>query len=293
MMSKEQYNKLPMLHTCFGGLVMASAAQIRANQANARKSTGPRTAAGKAVVAQNAVKHGLRAEQAVIAGEDPGEFEFYRDALLAELAPAGAMESMLAERAVHLAWRLRRAERIQAEVFDAMLDDEATDPVRRLVRSMRRRGAGDDQADSPGGGLALGRVVAKDFGHARVLDRLGLYERRIEYSLYKTMGELQKLRLLRELDPPRPEPTPEPTTPAQESPMRQTNPMSAVSGSKTPIAGAEFAPSPGLSPRFSITSAVAEVQRPFAPGPCGSERVRSGSRMPSRGASGGLTGPVV
>ena len=38
---------------------MTSAAKIRANRRNARKSTGPRTPAGKAVVARNAQRHGL------------------------------------------------------------------------------------------------------------------------------------------------------------------------------------------------------------------------------------------
>ncbi len=36
-----------------------SAAQRRANRANAARSTGPRTAAGKAIVARNAWRHGL------------------------------------------------------------------------------------------------------------------------------------------------------------------------------------------------------------------------------------------
>jgi hypothetical protein len=40
---------------------MTSPAKIRANRRNARKSTGPRTVAGKAVVARNARTHGLNA----------------------------------------------------------------------------------------------------------------------------------------------------------------------------------------------------------------------------------------
>ena len=79
---------------------MASVAQIQANRSNARKSTGPRTPQGKAAASQNAVKHGLLAEQVVIHGEDPAQFDLYREGMLAELAPEGAVEAMLAERAV-------------------------------------------------------------------------------------------------------------------------------------------------------------------------------------------------
>ena len=53
---------------------MSTPAQIQANRQNAQKSTGPRTPQGKAVVAQNALKHGLLARQAVIVGEDQGQF---------------------------------------------------------------------------------------------------------------------------------------------------------------------------------------------------------------------------
>jgi hypothetical protein len=218
---------------------MASEAQIQANRLNAQKSTGPRTDEGKAVVAQNAVRHGLLAEQVVIRGEDPGEFEFYRERMLDELAPAGMIESMLAERAVELAWRLRRAERVQAEVFDTLLIEETTNPVRKLIESTHCKG---DSSGTP----VLGRIVKRDFGGNRTLERLGLYERRIEHSLYTTLNELQKRRLLRRIEaeeqapieqPPQ-EPTPQPpaTEPAT-PPVRQTKPISALPGVKTPIEG--------------------------------------------------------
>jgi hypothetical protein len=44
-------------------------------------------------------------------------------------------------------------------------------------------------------------MAIKDFANARVLDRLLMYERRIEHSLYKTILELQRLNLIRKLDP--------------------------------------------------------------------------------------------
>jgi hypothetical protein len=39
------------------------------------------------------------AEQVVIHGEDPAQFECYRDRMLGELAPAGTVEEMLAQSA--------------------------------------------------------------------------------------------------------------------------------------------------------------------------------------------------
>jgi hypothetical protein len=45
---------------------MATEAQIEANRANAQKSTGPRTPEGKEKAAQNALKHGLLAREAVV-----------------------------------------------------------------------------------------------------------------------------------------------------------------------------------------------------------------------------------
>jgi hypothetical protein len=198
---------------------MASEAQVLANRSNARKSTGPRTPEGKGVVSQNAVKHGLLAREVVIKGEDPGEFEFYRDQMLGELAPVGSVESMLAERVVSLSWRLQRAERLQGAVFDALYEKETAGPFAKLNRSLwsKRAAQGD-----PGGGdgdSAFGRVVVKDFSDARVLDRLLMYERRIEHSLYRTMGELQKQRLLRELNPPTEGSTAEAVSPVCRGPV--------------------------------------------------------------------------
>jgi hypothetical protein len=174
---------------------MASVAQIQANRLNAQKSTGPRTPAGKERASQNALRHGLLAREAVIAGEDPEEFELHREGMLEELAPAGAVEAMLAERVVGLSWRLRRAERLQNAAFAALDEGEPTPLLdARLEEWKQLKGSEWDQGlcgvvDED---AALGRVVVEDFGGARVLDRLLMYERRIESSLYRTMAELRR-----------------------------------------------------------------------------------------------------
>jgi hypothetical protein len=167
---------------------MTSAAQVLANRSNARKSTGPRTPEGKAAAARNAVKHGLLAEQVVIKGEDPEEFDLYRAGMLAELAPVGAVEALLAERAVSLSWRLRRAERLQSAVFATVYRENANDVVLWPKHGLPIKPGPDEDE------VVLGQVVMTDFGHAQVLDRLLVYERRIESSLYRTMAQLRRER---------------------------------------------------------------------------------------------------
>ncbi len=182
---------------------MSTKSQIRANQRNAQKSTGPRSSQGKAAVSQNAVQHGLSARQAIITSESQADFDLYRERMLAELAPASPMESMLAERIITLSWRLKRAGRIQNQVIDALNADNTSSPLAKLTQSLLFKSHDKSQArpSTSAAHLALGRMAIKDFANARVLDRLLMYERRLEHSLYKTLLEFQRLNLIRKLDP--------------------------------------------------------------------------------------------
>jgi hypothetical protein len=109
---------------------MASEAQVAANRRNAGKSTGPRTAAGRAVASQNALRHGLTAEQVVLFDEQPEDLARFRDELRAALDPADEMEEQLAERIMLCAWRLRRAARLEA----GLVNGEAEEIRRRAYR---------------------------------------------------------------------------------------------------------------------------------------------------------------
>lgn len=97
---------------------MSSEAQITANRRNARKSTGPKSAEGKATVARNALRHGLTANQVVLFDEAATDFSRFHDDLRAGLDPGDAIEEALVERIVLCAWRLRRACRAEAGVIN-------------------------------------------------------------------------------------------------------------------------------------------------------------------------------
>jgi hypothetical protein len=98
--------------------VPVSSARAEASRRNGAKSRGPRTPEGKARSARNALKHGLRAQKyVVLPDEDAAEFAALEAALIDELAPQGVLQSILVRRIARAAWRLERAERLEAEVL--------------------------------------------------------------------------------------------------------------------------------------------------------------------------------
>jgi hypothetical protein len=182
---------------------MATKAQIAANRQNAQKSTGPKTAEGKAVVSQNALKHGLFAHEAVIHGESQAQYGLHREALLAEWRPVGPTECMLAERIVSLAWRVRRAERMGNEAADCMILREMVDgPDDDLDEGYRQvNGISPDDPEGCRDALALGRIATKRWSNnPKLIERLFMHERRIESSLLRTMLQLKKLQTIRRIE---------------------------------------------------------------------------------------------
>ena len=189
---------------------MSTESKILANRQNASKSTGPKSPHGKSLVSKNALKHGFTAIADVIRSENLPEFELFRDAILSELAPQTPVETVLAQRFVSLSWRLKRIALIQNRAIDTLNKDNTPSPLEKLYQSLlstslpavAKAKAGlqtppDISEEDPN--LALGRLAVKDFSNGRVLERLLMYERRIENSLYKTLLELQRLNLLKSM----------------------------------------------------------------------------------------------
>ena len=199
---------------------MSTKAQIKANQQNAQKSTGPQTAEGKAVVSLNAVKHGIFAGS-VIQGEAPADYEAFHNQFLAELSPVGMVESVLAERVISLSWRLCRAVRMQNQSIDVMIALAETDSWQKMHREKTL-----DSQDPRAGGLdlLLGWATRYDFSNSRVLDRLLLYERRIENSMVRMMKELKRFQVMRRIELQ----NVEPSTSLRDEDATQSTPARAI-----------------------------------------------------------------
>lgn len=124
---------------------MATERQIDANRRNATKSTGPKTAEGKARSSLNAITHGFTS--ATIEGEirRSRAFRTRRDEWATELRPRGSFGRFALNRAVAASFRIEGLEveldkRVDSEVSRAKLDwdetrrAEATDELARLAR---------------------------------------------------------------------------------------------------------------------------------------------------------------
>ncbi|MGH9552683.1 MAG: hypothetical protein ACRD3W_25110, partial [Terriglobales bacterium] len=134
--------------------------RLEANRANAKRSTGPKTEAGKSRSKLNALKHGLSAERVVIGDEDPREFEALRAALQRDWQPDTALESELVDQLAGIFWRLRRVSAIEAAIVKAR-EAEAYASVRSDVES----GASGRTSDE-----AIERC-AESFGSTSQLER--------------------------------------------------------------------------------------------------------------------------
>jgi hypothetical protein len=149
---------------------LLSPARAEASRKNGAKSRGPVTPEGKARSSRNALRHGLCAEKfAVVDGESAEAFAAFEAALVADLAPEGALQALLAGRIARAAWRLERAERIEAELF---------------AREMHGVfGDGD-----------LGLALIRDGNGARAFDVLLRYRGAAQAELFRTLRTLKALQ---------------------------------------------------------------------------------------------------
>jgi hypothetical protein len=100
--------------------------QILANQANAQKSTGPRTDLGKKRASLNALRHGLTSQVVVLPGEDMQAYIAFGKDFAADLQPSGAVEIQLVQTLVSTQWRLNRFAAHETNLFAVGHEENAS-----------------------------------------------------------------------------------------------------------------------------------------------------------------------
>jgi hypothetical protein len=113
---------------------MTSDKQRDANIANAQRSSGPKTAAGKAKASANSLKHGMWAARAVLPDEDAEAFETLREGMFEQFQPAFPLEVELVEEVSTVLWRLRRIPQFEAGLYLMQHQEEEIDAAKQAIR---------------------------------------------------------------------------------------------------------------------------------------------------------------
>jgi hypothetical protein len=234
---------------------VATQAQIDANRANARNSTGPTTPEGRAAVRFNGLRHGLRAETAVLPCEDPAEFERFKQEFEAEFQPIGPRERLLVAEIILAGWRLQRA-----SIYDAAISSRL---FRSASRNRARRGAEPDDMK------AIAAMLHDDAEGKKVLDYVSRIEGRHRRTYQRAVQDLGRLQATRRpqsvvaAEPPPPEPPPT-DPPAREQPRPELALVAHAATSPAAPAQAPIAQSISLrrsAPKLALLAAAFDRPR--------------------------------
>ena len=157
-----------------------SEAQQTANQANAQKSTGPRTPEGKARAKMNALRHGLTGQFCVMSEADHRAYTTFEADILEALAPVGHYERDLAVSIAQNRWRLHRARALESNIHGLGHHDLAD----------------NYDTNSPDTEVAVAQAQTW-LNHHAAITNLTLYENRIRRDVARDKKELDELQTAR------------------------------------------------------------------------------------------------
>jgi hypothetical protein len=150
-----------------------SDAQLAANRENAKRSTGPRHPESKSRTRLNGLRHGLTGQTVLLPEDDREAYDKHCIALLAHLAPQGAVESQIAQSIADDYWRLNRIKAIEDNIFALGIEALDGDSARGMARSF--------------------------LDNASQINLLSLYEGRLNRAVAKKLAELSELRRIRKV----------------------------------------------------------------------------------------------
>ncbi|MFN3323781.1 MAG: hypothetical protein ACK5AZ_09820 [Bryobacteraceae bacterium] len=153
---------------------------------NTPNKRGPKTPEGRQRSSQNAIRHGLTAEQVVMPYESLSDFDALEAAVTDELQPDTEIERQLVSDLVNYRWRLDRIVRIETATFDLKIGHQ-----QRWVDREYPEADADIR-------LALAFENLADGPALKLLDRYEARFRRAYDRTLRTLLQLQAERRARE-----------------------------------------------------------------------------------------------
>jgi hypothetical protein len=198
---------------------MATQKQIEANRLNSRKSTGPRTPAGKSVSRMNALKTGIDANSQVIRGEDPSALATLTAEYYDRYQPSTPEQRALVDTLISSDWLQRRLRLAESPLWE---------------HAFERMDRWDSETQAP-----LGEAFSSN---SQAFSRL---QRRIDSAdrnYHRALKELRRLQPSSIPDPP-PQPLPHPS-PAREIGFVPQVPPAVPPHSDFGLRTSDFPPAP-------------------------------------------------
>ncbi len=162
--------------------MQTSAARVQANQANAQRSTGPKTVEGKERSRANAFKHGQTGSGIVLPEADSAEVERRAAAFSDELMANGELGQALARRAALNSVRMERAA------------DQQTAALSQRVRQVEADFVAPDGVDDDEAAILRAEAVRISmFDPSREATLARRYEAAAERNFFKAIKELRQL----------------------------------------------------------------------------------------------------
>jgi len=150
--------------------------KIKANRANSKFSTGPKSPESKRKVSLNSVKHGYSGHACFIPAHEQEAYEKHFQQFRADYNPKGKTEEFLVQSLAQLSWS---AEQIRAT---------ATSLMSLLGTQQAPFETGDE-------GMTFNLAQAANVGeHLKEIDLLGIYEQRKMRLFKTTLHELTELQ---------------------------------------------------------------------------------------------------
>jgi hypothetical protein len=200
--------------------------RLAANRENAKKSTGPRTTAGRERSSRNAVKHGFRSGSfCVVRLEDLDEVEKLKADAVACYRPVNSQELVAVERIAMAQQQIFRGGRLDAGMFTSALN-EVLDRTNRPILPMDPDMVGD-------GDIEITRqqnrnyCIAEGFRRiAKESNAIGLtlrYRAQAEREYRRAIEDFDRLKALRYEMPNEPNVGLEPAEPEDIQPIEELN----------------------------------------------------------------------